>query len=102
LSSTATSLPPNPRSCATDCSMLPSASPARLGEPGLRVAEHWPWATDLVTAFDRLTELPDRSDGPDNSPRRASPGETRPPGGATIMPRSQPANRRRSTDVHRF
>lgn len=24
----------------------------------LRIAEHWPWATDLVTAFTRLTELP--------------------------------------------
>ncbi|GAA2376947.1 IS1380 family transposase [Dactylosporangium salmoneum] len=24
----------------------------------LRIAEHWPWATDLVTAFDRLTALP--------------------------------------------
>jgi hypothetical protein len=24
----------------------------------LRIAEHWPWATDLVTAFDRLAALP--------------------------------------------
>ena len=24
----------------------------------LRIAQHWPWATDLVTAFDRLTALP--------------------------------------------
>lgn len=24
----------------------------------LRIAEHWPWATALVTAFDRLTALP--------------------------------------------
>ena len=24
----------------------------------LRIAEHWPWATDLVTAFDHLTALP--------------------------------------------
>lgn len=24
----------------------------------LRIAEHWPWTTDLVTAFDRLTALP--------------------------------------------
>jgi hypothetical protein len=24
----------------------------------LRIAEHWPWATDLATAFDRLTALP--------------------------------------------
>jgi hypothetical protein len=24
----------------------------------LRIAEHWPWATDLVAAFDRLTALP--------------------------------------------
>jgi hypothetical protein len=24
----------------------------------LRIAEHWPWAVDLVTAFDRLTALP--------------------------------------------
>jgi hypothetical protein len=24
----------------------------------LRIAEHWPWATDLVTAFTRLAELP--------------------------------------------
>jgi hypothetical protein len=24
----------------------------------LRIAEHWPWATDLVAAFDRPTALP--------------------------------------------
>ncbi len=24
----------------------------------LRIARHWPWATNLVTAFDRLTTLP--------------------------------------------
>jgi hypothetical protein len=24
----------------------------------LRIAEHWPWATDLVTAFDRIATLP--------------------------------------------
>jgi hypothetical protein len=24
----------------------------------LRIAEHWPWATDLATAFDRLSTLP--------------------------------------------
>jgi len=24
----------------------------------LRIAEHWPWATDLVTAFARLAALP--------------------------------------------
>jgi hypothetical protein len=35
---------------------------ARLTRTGrqtrLRIAEHWPWATQLVTAFDRLTALP--------------------------------------------
>ncbi len=24
----------------------------------LRIAEHWPWARDLATAFNRLTALP--------------------------------------------
>jgi hypothetical protein len=24
----------------------------------LRIAEHWPWAADLVTAFNRLDALP--------------------------------------------
>jgi len=24
----------------------------------LRIAEHWPWGTDIVTAFDRLPALP--------------------------------------------
>jgi Transposase DDE domain group 1 len=36
--------------------------PARLTRSArqtrLRIAEHWPWATDLVTAFNRLTALP--------------------------------------------
>jgi hypothetical protein len=66
----------------------------------LRIAEHWPWATNLVTAYHRLpppgrvttTHHVSPVPRPDEQPRR-NPATRR----ATVMPTPQPTLQRRST-----
>ena len=55
---TANSPSPNRRSCATGCCTSPPASSAPPDEPPPRIAQRWPWASDLATAFARLDALP--------------------------------------------
>jgi hypothetical protein len=53
-----TSSPPNPRNLRYRLLHVAARITRTARQTRLRIAEHWPWATHLVTAFDRITALP--------------------------------------------
>ena len=59
----------------------------------LRIAETWPWATELATAFTRLATLPRPVTGTRHHDPTNTDGAPRPLGRATAIP-----NRRRSPE----
>ena len=53
----------------------------------VRIAAGWPWSDDVVTAFQRLAELPNPlPDNEPDTPATRTHGETRPPAGRHHLP----------------